>query len=730
MSDDTIRRVRVTKRHTIELKETKWDIIIWLGSFVVLGFVIVFALYSYRGVEREMAAQFNREQGLLARQTSTGIEQYMHDITNILSLTTHIDRVANGDPDAIRTAVQNAYTSLKNKVMFVFWEDRDGIMRIHHPQQLLPGLEGKDFSFRTYFRVAKELGVPFVSDIILVGGEQYYDIPGRFETFIISFPLKGENGEFNGVIGCAIDLSNITVHYVAPIRPSESGYVWMLDETGMVLYHPNPKWIGLNLRDLIIGLKKNGVKISGVEEISQAMELKNDGMYEFTFPNYPDPEPVKKLLAFSSVHFLNRRWVTIATSPYSEVISLMSGTFRNTLVLGSVSIGFVLIATITMLRINRARAAASERNIWADKVLVAHKRMETIFNGVPHYLAMIDAAFTITDINQRLCDLYGLRREDVIDKHCSLDFSESERICHTRLVEQCFRSGEIVTQLDTRVDIGGKPYFFDISAIPLFGSEGEVDYVVQYAVDITEKKALTEKLIQAEKLAAVGQMSAHVAHEIRNPLTSVLLHSELLEDELREMERNEEALELLKIIEGEIDRLSQVTDEYLSYARLPHPKKQLVNPHGEVSSIVAMLMPELKRRNIETVITCPEKLPNILIDRGQFKQLLINLIKNAEDAMPSGGSLELSLMGIKDNMLLLVKDTGYGIPPEISRRIFDPYFTTKDNGTGLGLALVQYIANAHDGWVDVESQKGTGSTFIVSLPFHKEETPASVGGIS
>lgn len=134
-----------------------------------------------------------------------------------------------------------------------------------------------------------------------------------------------------------------------------------------------------------------------------------------------------------------------------------------------------------------------------------------------------------------------------------------------------------------------------------------------------------------------------------------------------------------------------------------------------------MLMPELKRRNIEIAVTCPEKLPNIMIDRGQFKQLLINLIKNAEDAMPSGGSLEISLMGIKDNVLVLVKDTGYGIPPEITRRIFDPYFTTKDNGTGLGLALVQYIANAHDGWVDVESQKGTGSTFIISFPCHKDE---------
>jgi hypothetical protein len=343
-------------------------------------------MYSFYEVEREMAAQFNREQGLLAQQTAMGIEQYMRDITNILELTSHIERVNEGDPEAVERALHNAYSSLKNKVVFLFWEDEKGTMRIHHPRELLPGMEGRDFSFRTYFRVAKELGVPFVSDIILVGGEQYYDIPGRFETFVISYPLKDRKGRFHGVLGCAIDISNVTVHYVAPIRPSRSGYVWMLDESGMVLYHPNPKWIGMNLKDLVIALKKKGVKISGVDEIRQAMELKNDGMYEFTFPNYPDTKPIRKLLAFSSVHFLNRRWITIATSPYKEVISLMSGTFNNTLVLGSVSIGFVIVATITMLRINRARAAASERNKWADRVLVAHKRLETIFNGVPHYI--------------------------------------------------------------------------------------------------------------------------------------------------------------------------------------------------------------------------------------------------------------------------------------------------------------------------------------------------------
>ncbi|MGC9323851.1 MAG: sensor histidine kinase [Desulfomonilia bacterium] len=714
---------RKTKRHTITVKETKWEILIWVGTFIVLGFVVLFALYSYRGVEREMAEQFNREQGLLAQQTAMGIEQYMHDITNILNLTTHIEDVSQGDPAAIRISMENAYRSLKSKVSFVFWEDSSGIMRHHVPEKILPGLEGKDFSFRTYFRVAKEIGVPFVSDIILVGGEQYADIPDRFETFVISFPLKSPDGTFRGVLGCAIDIANITAHYVAPIRPSETGYAWLLDESGMILYHPNPKWIGLNLYDIILDMKKQGIKFSGVDAIRNAMELKNDGMYEFVFPHFPENAPTKKLLAFSSIHFLNRRWITVATSPYSEIISLMSGTFRNTLVLGSVSIGFVLIATITMLRINKARATASERNKWADRVLVAHQRLETIFNGVPHYLAMIDSAFTIADVNQRLCDLYGMKREDVLDKHCSVDFPENERMCHLDIVEKCFQTGQIITDTDKRKEINGKPFFFDVSAIPLFKSKGEVEYVVQYAVDITDKKALTEKLIQAEKLAAVGQMSAHVAHEIRNPLTSVMLHTELLEDELRELGDAKQALDLVHIVEQEIDRLSTVTDEYLSYARLPHPRKQLVNPKIEVNSVLSMLLPELKRRDIETSVHCQDTLPNIMIDRGQFKQLLINLIKNAEDAMPSGGNLDISLMGIKDNFLLLVKDTGFGIPPELTRRIFDPYFTTKDNGTGLGLALVQYITNAHDGWVDVESQKGTGSTFIISLPFHESDIP-------
>ncbi len=709
-------------------KDTNWGFFIWMGSFVVLAFVVLFAMYSYHEVEKEMASQFNREQSLLAKQTAMGIQQYMGDIVNVLDLTSSMTDVATGNPKAIKMALRNAYNSLKSQVIIVFWENSKGILMDHYPRQVLPGLEGKDFSFRTYFKVCKDMKVPFVSNIVLVGGEQYKDIPGRFESFIVAYPLIGPGGKFNGVLGCAVDLANITAHYVATIRPSKTGYAWLIDETGMVLYHPNPKWIGLNLKDIVLEMEKKGIDITGVEDIRRAMEIKDEGMYEYTFPHYPSNKLTKKLLSFASVHFLNRRWITVVCSPYSEVVFLMSGTFRNTLVLGSASIILVIGATIFLLRMNKARVKAYERSIWADKVVVAHKRMEAIFNGVPHYLVMIDSHFLISDINQRFCTLCMKSPEYFIGKHCYKDFTTKERICHYNIIQECFKTGRILEDRNWKLEIMGTPYFLDVSVIPLFGSKGEVEYVVQYAVDITEKKALTEKLIQAEKFAAIGQMSAHVAHELRNPLTSILLNAELLEDEVGsdDMDINE-VLSSVRSIKEEIERLSTITEEYLAYTRLPRPKKQILDPVEEINSVIEMMKQELNKRDIRFSFKPAPSIPKVLMDRGQFRQVLINLIKNAMDAMPSNGNLDISLMEREHNLLLIVKDTGFGIPEDIRRRVFDPYFTTKENGTGLGLAIVQYIASAHNGWVDVESQPGSGTTFIFSVPFYVPSEKEAAG---
>lgn len=706
------------------LKKTSWEILIWMGSLIILGFVIIFAMHSFRIVEREMAAQFNKEQELLAQQIGMGIQQYMNDIINVMNLTSRIEPVAQGDPKEIVTALKNAHNSLRNKVNFLFWEDSSGIMKFHYPSDVLPGIEGKDFSYRSYFRVAREMKVPYVSDVIVVGGTENLDIPGKFETFVISFPLIGPDKKFNGVIGCAIDLKSITAQYVAHIQPSNTGYAWLIDESGLLLYHPDPAMIGLNLHDVIIKMKRNNIPIQGVNEIKQEMEVKNDGTSEIVFPHYPTNELTRKLLAFSSVHFLNRRWVTVVTSPYREVVFLMQGTFKNTLTLGSVSIAFIVIAMLVVLRMNRARTSAAERNKWADQVITANKRLEAVFNGVPHFLIIVDDRMVIKDANENFCGLYNKDRSKITGMNCIDDFEKKQIFCPEDIIQACFDTGSIQQLRDRLIEADGNRRWFDISIIPLTGSTGKNELVVCYGVEITEKKELTEKLIQAEKLAAVGQISAHMAHEIRNPLTSIMLHSELLEDEVSTCAgENSEARRLLKVVVDEIDRLSNITEEYLAYARLPMPKKQIIDAEAVISSVLSIMTPEIQRRNITLKYSKPEGSSRINIDQGQFRQVLINLIKNAIDAMPSGGEIDVSMISRGKYFIIFIKDTGIGIPKDITRRIFDPYFTTKDNGTGLGLYLVQYIANAHDGWVDVESQRGSGSTFMLTLPSYKEDMP-------
>jgi hypothetical protein len=217
-----------------------------------------------------------------------------------------------------------------------------------------------------------------------------------------------------------------------------------------------------------MNLEKKGLGIEGMQEIRHSMELKNGGMHEFTFPHYPHLKPVKKLLAFSSVHFLNRRWITVASSPYSEVIYLMSDTFRNALLLASVSIGIVIIATLVLLRINKARpphrsATSGRRRCWSPQ------EAGDDINGVPHYLAMIDSAFH----HRRKPETVRPLRPEEGGRHRQAllpGLPEHERMFYLDIVEECFRKGQIVTG-GPRVDIHGSPTS-STSAPSLIDSKG------------------------------------------------------------------------------------------------------------------------------------------------------------------------------------------------------------------------------------------------------------------
>jgi signal transduction histidine kinase len=224
-----------------------------------------------------------------------------------------------------------------------------------------------------------------------------------------------------------------------------------------------------------------------------------------------------------------------------------------------------------------------------------------------------------------------------------------------------------------------------------------------------------QELVRSERLAAVGKMAAVITHEVRNPLSSIGLNAELLEDEVAPISK--EAVALCRAIGKEVDRLTAITEEYLRFARMPRPRLEREDANGLVAGVVAFQREDLASRGVTIDTHLAAALPALAGDEAQLRQALLNLFRNAADAMAGGGTLTVSTRATEDGGVeIAVRDTGPGIAAEHLPHIFEPFFSTKEGGTGLGLALTQQIVAEHGGRIAVESAPGQGTTFRLALP--------------
>jgi len=241
--------------------------------------------------------------------------------------------------------------------------------------------------------------------------------------------------------------------------------------------------------------------------------------------------------------------------------------------------------------------------------------------------------------------------------------------------------------------------------------------------------ALRTRLGQAERLATVGTMSAQIAHQLRNPLTSIGLYVQLVEDELRELEPGDaaEAFELLDRVLHELKVLVEITDNYLQYARLPELEAARLDVNPAVGELVRFLRHEVERKGITVSARLGEGLAPVEADRRLLRFALMNLLKNAIEAMGPGGRLRVLTAQQDGKVEIHVSDTGPGIAPEELPQVFEPFYTTKDSGSGLGLSLSRQIIDKHDGTLTCQSMVGVGTTFIVSLPARAGDRRTSDG---
>jgi len=336
-----------------------------------------------------------------------------------------------------------------------------------------------------------------------------------------------------------------------------------------------------------------------------------------------------------------------------------------------------------------------------------------ILESMDNAVVAIDAKRNIVMLNKIAENLFSLSRESVIGKKYGTIFPHDECLLTDSLNEEkAVRDFE--TSFKTRV---GESKTLLIGSSGIFDEEGKIMGAVAVIHDITEFKKLEEETKRSERLSALGNLAAGVAHEIRNPLNTISIASQRLKSEFTVGSNKTEYENFLKSIIDETKRLNNIVNQFLSLTKAQKLSLVSVNIREFLEELLSLLKLEAEEKKISWNTNLKAE-ANLKIDREEMTKALLNIILNAIQATEPGGRISVVTSKNNGDFLIKISDTGKGIPKDDLSKIFQPYFTTKERGTGLGLSIAHRIISDHKGKIEVESEVGKGTTFTIYLPLN------------
>jgi len=372
-------------------------------------------------------------------------------------------------------------------------------------------------------------------------------------------------------------------------------------------------------------------------------------------------------------------------------------------------------------KVNELNLELDQKNKELSKSLSEMDSIRNHLNNILESMNMgvvaVDLNGEITVFNRAAAEITGFNSQEVLGNHYLTVFGDdrdtSETAIHTLKtgIKAINREKDVISKTGLAIPV-------EYSTSIVSSEKGEVIGAVEVFSDLREIKKLKEEIQQARTLAALGEMAANVAHEIRNPLGGIGGFAALLE---RDIEVGDPRRNLVKkIIEG-VASLNRIASNLLVFTRPIRPKKRKENLKSAIEEVVELLKVELEQEgnDIDLLINLPEDKVEILFDPELIQQVLLNVLKNAVQAIEGSGTLKIELTTLPEEgrAEIIVKDSGEGMNEEIIQKAFNPFYTTKSDGTGLGLAIVKKIIESHSGSINVESLEGVGTTFRISLPF-------------
>ena len=391
--------------------------------------------------------------------------------------------------------------------------------------------------------------------------------------------------------------------------------------------------------------------------------------------------------------------------------------------------------------IENFRDLTKHKGLWG-KLRKERNRAQQYLNIAGVIIIAINNQGIVSLINKKGCEVLGYKEEEIIGKNW-FDLCVPERLREQR--KEVFRkvmagiTEEVEDYENIVVTKSGEERIIAWHNTTLIDEKGNIIGTLSSGEDITKRKQAEEELIRSEKLASLGQLAASVAHEVNNPLAGILVYLKLLLKKYKgkKLQSQETERTLIKM-ENELQRITRIIRNLLDFSRQSAPTMRPVQINKVIEAALLLVGHQISIENIKLEKKLDPLLPPVLADFDQIQQVLINIILNATQAMPNGGTLTISTSvakGIKidetykDTVKIDIKDTGVGIPKENLSKLFTPFFTTKEKskGVGLGLSVVHGIIGRHKGKIEVDSKLNIGTTFTIYLEVMDERKAKNIG---
>ena len=687
----------------------KQNVLLIVAAVAVISLIIMLNLFLQQNNLSRMAEQFNREQLILANTTAKNISGCFDHLAGEMTMLAGILGGKGIGPDGARDAIKRFWSRMDKEApvgLTVYEPEGDKASEKWPPRSVWSSLPhpvptSVDLALMRRTMSMKQPKVLFSDALILRKGIIKLYVP------VIS------RGKWRGAIGLDVPLDYIDREFLAPVRFGNKGYAWMMNEDGTLLYHPSrPVMIGRNLYNA------SSACLSCHKSFNTERWILKSGRTGAS--SYIAPFGEDKLIAFSKLSLFGRKWIVCTTIPYSEVTSSLreSQKLQSILMLvvfGAAFLGATMLVVLNMKRIKAEEKAKREEDLEkytaslektveerTKELFTEKEKLNSIVNTVGGGLVLTGAGGEVIWANKQFSEMAGFNGGEgprSFSPDCPAVSSHVSDGIETNVYEGLF---------------GRKGRFFQVTSAPVKSGDGVIGFI-KFVQDITEMKRMEEEMRHTAKLSAVGRLTAGICHEIGNPLTAVFSFLQIL----RDMEGDGFKKESIESVLFHINRIAETVRQLSTLSKVVPPAMKKTN----INQILGQAMELMKYDKRAGKIAFKgefQETADMITDENQVSQVFINLMLNALDAMPEGGTLTMRSKALADGVAVEIEDTGTGIPQDDLPYIFESFFTTKEKGTGLGLYVSYSIIRRLGGEMKVESSPGAGSKFTVIIPAGKD----------